>query len=207
MLKKVWRDEPCIVAAPGPSLCKEQAELCAGFNVIAVNDAHRLFPNADTLYAADTDWWRYYRGVPEFKGEKLTCHHDGDPRKRKRTCKEYGIVPINARKGSGFSLDPDFIHYGTNSGFQAVNVAVLRGCSPIILVGFDMRGTHFFGKHPSRLRSTDSRGHDRFVNYFHQARRMHPDLYIVNCTPNSRLQSFPMVDLKEMIDACRKFKS
>ena len=202
MSKTVWRDEPCIVAASGPSLSKEQAELCEGYNVIAVNDAYRLFPNAAALYAADVDWWRYHNGCPEFKGEKLTCHHGGDASRRKRICKDYGITPIEARRGSGFSLDPSYIHYGTNSGYQATNLAVVRGAVPVILIGFDMHGTHFFGKHPSRLRSTMT--YERFIDYFNHAGRLHPEIKIINATgPGSRLSGFPAMSLKEALDACR----
>lgn len=209
MSKTVWRDAPCIVAASGPSLSKEQAQLCQGYNVIAVNDAYRLFPNANTLYAADVEWWKYHEGCPNFEGEKLTCHHDGDARRRKRICKEYNIKPMAARRGSGFSLDPSYIHYGTNSGFQATNIAVVRGACPIILIGFDMQGTHFFGPHPSRIRRNEAvKKYDRFISYFHQARMLHKDLNIINATgPKSLLTAFPTMSLKEALDACGKTQS
>jgi hypothetical protein len=208
--KTVWHDRPCIVAAPGPSLSAEQAELCAEFNVIAVNDAYRLFPNAAALYAADIAWWEYHNGCPDFKGEKLTCPEPSHDVRwgaaRKRTCKAFGIAVVKAHKGSGFSLDPSFIHFGTNSGFQATNIAVVRGAVPIILIGFDMHGSHFFGEHPPQLRKT--KRYDRFIDYFNHAARTQPQLKIVNASgPHSRLSGFPMVSLKETLDACRNTQS
>lgn len=207
MSKQAWRDEVCIVAATGQSLSEEQARLCEGHYVIVVNDAYKIFPNANTLYAADIKWWRHHNGCPNFKGEKLICTY-GDRKEmkiRESLCKEYGLKFINGRKGSGFSLDPEYIHYGTNSGFQAVNVAIQRLFCPILLLGFDMYGTHFFGEHPKPLRETKK--YDRFIDYFHQAKRLNPEINIINCTPHSRLQSFPMLGLEEALDACRKFKS
>lgn len=43
---------------------------------------------------------------------------------------------------------------GSNSGFQAINLAALMGANPIVLMGFDMGvepggRTHFFGDHPT----------------------------------------------------------
>jgi len=45
------------------------------------------------------------------------------------------------------------VHFGGNSGFQAINLAYLWGASRIVLLGFDMqvgRGgeSHWFGSHP-----------------------------------------------------------
>lgn len=49
-------------------------------------------------------------------------------------------------------LGRDKIHFGNNSGYQAINLAYLLGAKSIILLGFDMKRkagkTHFFGHHP-----------------------------------------------------------
>src|ERR1039458_2314613 len=39
----------------------------------------------------------------------------------------------------GLSLDPKQIVTGSNSGYQALNIAVLAGAKTIILIGFDAR--------------------------------------------------------------------
>jgi hypothetical protein len=52
-----WRGATCIVAATGPSFTAEVAEACRGYPTIAVNDAYRLFPWADILYASDGAWF------------------------------------------------------------------------------------------------------------------------------------------------------
>lgn len=49
-------------------------------------------------------------------------------------------------------LGRDKLHFGNNSGYQAINLAYLLGATTIILLGFDMKRkagkTHFFGDHP-----------------------------------------------------------
>jgi len=50
----------CIVT--GPSLTEEDCDRArqARATVIAVNDAYRLCPNADYLYACDQAWWKVH---------------------------------------------------------------------------------------------------------------------------------------------------
>lgn len=167
-----------------------------GRRIIAVNDAHRLLPFADILYACDAAWWNMHKGVREFGGERWSSH--GLCRKsndKSDAARDHGLLLVAGRDShEGFSLDPDCIHYGSNSGFQAVNMAILLGATRIILVGFDMRGTHFFGKHPKGLRNATS-----FVNFiraFERAAKYLPKhITILNATPGSALRCFPMVDL------------
>src|SRR5512139_1237105 len=68
-IKTCWSDF-CIVAASGPSLTPKVADACKGFHVVAVNDAYRLFPDADVLYACDPKWWDVHKGVRKFAGER-----------------------------------------------------------------------------------------------------------------------------------------
>lgn len=53
---------------------------------------------------------------------------------------------------TGISNDPTALRVGRNSGYQAVNLAVLAGARKVVLLGYDsaVRGnlTHWFGDHP-----------------------------------------------------------
>jgi hypothetical protein len=192
----------CIVAATGPSLSEEVAELCRGHNVIAVNDAHRRLPFADVLYACDAPWWKFHKGCPEFKGEKWSSHNvDQNVRDDKSECARlYGIRIVKGRNADGFSLDPDVIHYGSNSGFQAINLAIHFGCKKIVLVGFDMSGkSHFFGDHPAQLnRSTR---YERYITYYEKAAQLMPKhINIVNANEGSALECFPKMPLHECLN-------
>jgi hypothetical protein len=197
----------CIVAATGPSLTQDIADQCQGQWVIAVNDAYRLIPFARTLYAADTEWWLAHDGCPDFAGEKLTCSLEGriDHRGRRRICKRYGLSTVLGKRGSGYSTNPKYIHFGSNSTFQAVNIALHRGADLVIMVGLDMHGDHFFGKHPKQLRNIPR--YEVFVRRFTEASRVNKDLRIINATPGSHLSCYPIMTLAEALSEVRGTKS
>lgn len=194
----------CIVAATGPSLTPEIAKECEGQWVIAVNDAYRLLPFARTLYAADTDWWVIHNGCPDFQGEKLTCLTGKGPKPRHGVIEKYGLSTIQGKLGGGFSMDPSYIHFGSNSTFQAVNVALHRGAGLVILVGADMHGTHFFGKHPKPLR--DTRNYKTFIYRFTDASKINKDIRIINATPGSHLSCYPIMTLAEALSEGRRIR-
>lgn len=192
-----------IVAATGPSLTPEVAEICKDHGaIIAVNDAYKLLPDAPVLYACDNAWWRVHKGCPDFKGEKWSTHNPKGNDKL-QVAKLYGLRLIAGRRGPGFSSDPSVIYYGDNSGFQAVNLAIHFGAKRIVLVGFDMRQVgsqqHFFGSHPHPLRRSSS--YSVFVKAFHNASAAVPNgAKIINATPGSALKSFPFMSLQEALD-------
>jgi hypothetical protein len=177
--------------------------------LIAVNDAWRLLPFADVLYACDGAWWDMHKGCPGFQGEKWSSHGiPGRVRHNDKTvqAKRYALNLIEGADGKGFSFDPGRIHYGSNSGFQAVNLALLWGALRVILIGFDMQPRdgkrHFFGDHPGGLRNTSN--YSGFIRAFETAaKKLPPHIEILNATPGSALRCFPMVDLA---DALKTFK-
>jgi len=202
------------VAAPGPSLLGAVGSIVAsGLPVIVVNDAWRALPNADVLYAVDNAWWIHHRGVPAFKGERWAAHeslaraqHGND---KSEIAERYGLYCVlGCAHSDGFSFDPFRIAYGSNSGFQAINLAILFGCERIALCGFDMHGTsHFFGDHPDAIMGVDTqrkRDFSRFVKYFDAAARTLPaHIQIINVTPGSTLRCFPIMSLEDGLANCR----
>jgi hypothetical protein len=204
-IEPFWQDMTAIVAATGPSLTVGVAECCrwahaAGTHaVIAVSDAWRLMPWADALYSCDARWWDLHQ--PAFAGDKWSSHHLPDNDKR-AAASRHGLNLVRGRAGQGFSFDPECIHYGANSGFQAVNLALLFGARRIVLVGFDMRlvggRSHFFGEHPAGLRRTSN--HRNFISAFEVAAASLPaGIEIRNATPGSALRGFPSIDLDQAL--------
>lgn len=187
-----------IVAAPGPSLTPAVAAACpGGWPVIAVNDAYRRFPGATVLYACDAAWWEVHGGAADFKGEKWSCHDAGGNDKSDAQAR-WGLNLVLGRHGVGFSTDPAVIHYGSNSGFQAINLAMLWGASAIVLVGFDMTRGHFFGNHPAPL--VNNKDYARFIPEFEAAAaRLPAGVRVLNATPGSALTCFPAVDLEDAL--------
>lgn len=192
----------CIVAASGPSLTPEVAEMCRGERVIAVNDAYRLLPFAEVIYACDAAWWElHHKNV--LAGERWTSHSLSPKNDKTMVADRLSLHVIAGKGNAGFSRDPAHINYASNSGFQAVNLALLSGADPVILVGFDMRQvdgkTHFFGRHKPPLR--DSGQWSTWIGNFNKAAEMlwHPRPTIINATPGSALTCFQMMPLTEAL--------
>lgn len=203
-ISKCW-DNFCIVAAPGPSLDAATAEKCRGFHVVAVGDAYRLFPFAHVLYHCDAAWWNYHLGVPGFAGEKWSSHGNPAHDNKEIAALRHQLRLVRGRDAAGFSYDDRVVHYGDNSGFQAINVAghKIGWRGTIALVGFDMRAVdgkrHFFGNHPDCLTQTGT-GFQKWPAKFARAAGSLPSkVKIINCTPESALTCFPMDKLENVL--------
>src|SRR5262245_25784727 len=120
-VERRWNDagHTCIVAAPGPSLTPAVADRCKGLNAVVVKEAYRIFPWADAMYGCDTKFWDRRNGCPDFVGEKWSSHDD-DNNNKFDTAEKYGLRLVRGYQGEGFSFDQNVIHYGSNSGFQAI---------------------------------------------------------------------------------------
>ena len=184
---------PCVVVASGPSLTADDVDYCRErAAVIVANDNYKLAPWADVLYAADPEWWDLHQGAPSFKGLRVT--QDAGAARRWR------LHYIDSVDRQGFSLEPGRIHRGDNSGFQAVNLAVLANCSPIVLLGFDMKmgaKRHWFGDHPGALNKASP--YQLFASAFNEASQRQPDLEILNATRETALECYPRVNLRDVI--------
>jgi hypothetical protein len=193
---------PVVLLASGPSLTADDVDYCRGrAGVVAINDNHRLAPWADVLYACDGQWWRHYEGVPEFGGQKWT--QDADAASR------YGLNYIQGYHRNGLSLDRGAIHYGGNSGFQALNLAVHMGARRIILLGFDMQlgadgKRHWFGNHPGKLnlQSTYEGWRDFFAKAVPDLARL--GVEVINATRETALTCFPREPLRQALRKARR---
>jgi hypothetical protein len=145
-----------VVAASGASAA-DVAPLInrqSGARLIAVNLTFRLFPQADILYAADSGFWQWYADARAFPGVKIAPDE-----RAKLYCKNLEIYDIprdvSARRHDRLIFEPGRrIGCGCgNSGFQALNIAVLLGARRIALAGFDYCGKHWHADHPPTLRN------------------------------------------------------
>ena len=182
--------ETIVCLGTGPSLTAEDVDTCLGqARVIAINDAYRLAPWADVLYAADSKWWRWQKGASAFTGRKLTIVPQPQAWPGLGVLKNTGI--------EGLERDPTGLRTGYNSGYQAINLAVHLGAARVVLLGYDMRGTHFFGRHP-----------DGTVPPFHASLRAFDGLVaplaaagvtVVNATRDTALMAFPRAPLAQIL--------
>jgi hypothetical protein len=181
-----------VIIASGPSLTQDQVDACQGkARVYAVNNAYKLAPWADVLYACDEEWWDHYK--PGFEGEKWTINIDA--------ARKYGLNLIEHDTRLCFSVDKGLIATGGNSGFQALNLAFEQGCRKAILLGFDFHSpmTHFFGEHPGPMRKNPCM-HNWVAHMAAAAPVMAEYGYeVINSTPNSAIKSFPFMDIKDAL--------
>lgn len=148
-------------------------------------------------YFADHKWWQWHKDREEFRAgtaQKCTIHSTGmqvdDP--------EVHML-LNDGSDGTLSHDARAIKTGLNSGHQIINIAALSGASRILLIGYDAHAKpegrhHFFGEHPDKT----------FPPYAQMVANMRiaaPILHglgvaVVNCTPGSAIDAFPVGDLK-----------
>lgn len=218
-----WAGEAAVLLGGGPSLTLDQVEAVrrareAGtVRAIVINDAYLLAPWADVLHAADARWFRwmaYGAAKPSlgltaaqvrerfdgFEGERCSIQNS-------TTDAPEPVHVLRNRDhpnhGNGLSLDPQALSTGRNSGWQALNLAVLAGAKTIILSGFDGKPaadgkTHWSGGHPvstpvaayAEYRKAFSAGEDAI-----RAARVR----VINCSPGSAIDSFEKMLLEEAL--------
>lgn len=222
-----WGGATVVIFAGGPSLTKVQAdrvrELHRGsgwLRAIAVNDAYLLSPFADVCYFADGEWWKWQtEGIPRpalglsaeqvrerfatFSGQKCSIRwggmnvEDEAVHILKNKHGEYG-------HGTGLSADPRFLVTGKNSGFQAMNLAILAGAKRLLLLGFDgapdeQGRNHWFGENPRNV---------QWPVFYEYMRRSFAEtereikaagVEVLNCNPRSHIDHFPKVTLEEAL--------
>lgn len=163
-----------VVLCTGPSLTQADVDYCRGkAKVVAVSDAIFMAPWADAMVAYDKGWWKAHPEVA-YAGPKYMHHPERVP---------------------GLEVEL-FLPGGGHSGTLGVLVADrLFKPERIILLGADMKGSHFFGEHKSGLRNTQPHRFTQMRRQFAALRK----LPVVNCTVGSALTCFPRVSLEESL--------
>jgi hypothetical protein len=161
--------------------------------VVVVNTSYKLAPWADVLYACDARWWIWNKGAKDFQGTKYALE--------RRAGQRYSDVNVlRIGKNEGLSLDPEYLNTGKNSGYQALNLAVLMGAKRIILLGYDMDSgpkgeMHWHPEHPMRTPKLYPEFRRRFETLV-EPLKAH-GVEVVNCTRRTALQCFPQMSLAE----------
>lgn len=165
------------VLCTGPSLTKADVDLCRERcdKVVAVSDAFYMAPWADALVSYDRAWWKAHK--PAYDGPRYHCHVEPIE----------GMEMVEPRPG--------------NSGTLGLAVAVKMKPRRIVLLGADLKGTHYFGRHQkSGLRHTNANQFKTMHRHF-AAFSKHP---VVNCSPDSALTCFPKMTLREALEVSQR---
>lgn len=216
-----WLNETVVLLGGGPSLSGSQVRMVAAAHAnrnvkcIAINDAYHLAPWADILYAADSRWyWWQQHGKasvglsPEvvrwnwsrFGGEKCSIESGS-------TVNDEAVHVLRNlhgnKHGVGLSTNPRALVTGRNSGFQALNLAILAGAKRIVLLGFDGcpggdGRSHWFGEHPIPT-------HEAVYGYIRQSMMSAKEdiaaagAQVLNASPGSAINAFEKVSLCDVL--------
>lgn len=203
-VSRLWPDATIVCLATGPSLTQSDCDHVRAARVptIAINDAHRLAPWADVLYSSDRNWWKKYKGVPDFAGMRYGV---GSKPGKNNGFTDYPDVKVLRNSGyDGLDKSSDGLRTARNSGYAAINLAYHFGAKRVVLLGYDMGWRsgrpHFFGSHPPGL----SQREDLYPNFRKSFLGIVQPLKdagveVVNCTPNTSLEAFPVAVLREVL--------
>lgn len=205
VVQRMWEGQTVAILASGESMSSEIANRIryeTAVRVIVVNNTFRLAPWADLLYAADARWWDVYkREALAFDGLKVCIEETPFPE----------VLVLNKTGERGFDPNPGNLRTGKNSGYQAVHLAIHTGVKTILLCGFDMHGGHWHGEHQNPLRATDKDVYPYWIEEFRILQKEMPaTVQVLNCTPDSAMKCFPLVDLSKALfnlkeEACAPF--
>jgi len=199
-----WPDATLVCVASGPTLTLgELLQIRGVFPVVAVNDAIRWIPWAEVLYSSDRPWWRFYGGVPDFRGQKVGVGWkigDASP------IPGADDVHVLTHTGTtGLETNPTGLRTGGHSGYAAINLAVHLGARQIVLLGYSggkVGGqSHFFGRHPSGLTESSEANYALFRRAYDT---LAPELtaagvHVVNATRQTLIDAFPRADLAALV--------
>jgi hypothetical protein len=203
-----WQSKRCFIVGGGPSLKGFDFERLRGERVIAINKAFLDVPFADVMFAMDRPLLdlitagklgeNYQQAFEDFSGMKLWLDLSG-------YTYPTGIYSVHAAGEIGWtnSLN-DGLYHGQNSGYGALNLAIVLGADPIYLLGYDMaKGPggekHYHDGYPS---GTNPEALNIFLKAFEAGAKMLPGggPRIVNLNPNSALRCFPSGNIADVKD-------
>lgn len=197
MIEQIYKNKKAILIATGPSLTKEVIETIRpykdNFIIFGCNDSYKVVDYLDFHYACDKRWW-------DIHYDSYIEHYPNLQSWTQAKDYENKLKVVEGKSARGLSLDSSLIHWGSNSGYQLLNIAFLMGCSKFILVGYNMQKLdgklHYFGDHPSGL--SNSSPYDKFLQAFETIQPEIKEL-VINCTPHSALTMFKQKPLEEVL--------
>ena len=169
------------IIARGPSVRQFDLSRLRNKQVLGVNTFVLCLETPAAICSADWRWIGSHRNLlGKYEGERylavsLETHPEaaGIP----------GAVYLQRSYDSGLSDDAGALCLGGNSGYAAINLAVLKGATDIHLVGFDMR----------------PEDGEKFQQWAPLFRSMRPQLArlgvrVTNHNPQSAIDAFPFGD-------------
>lgn len=187
-----WKGQRCFIVGGGESANNFDLKTLEGEHVIGINLAFRLL-EPEIIYGMDARLWGWIENDETGEGDKArfdACRAvkvwsdiAGAP-----LPEDIVVAPALARTGLSKTLKEGLAN-GTNSGFGALNLALLLGASPIYLIGFDFYGDRWHAGYPQHGDASTNDYH-RVCYEENSAEIAEFGARIVNLNPKSRLKIF-----------------
>lgn len=189
-----WRGQRCFIIGGGQSVNDFDLSLLKNEKTIGVNMAFRKL-DPTILYGMDARLWGWIEqdelesgDCVKFitsKAKKVWSNINAFP-----LPEDILIAPTIGRPGISTNIK-EGVAAGTNSGFGALNLALLLGASEIYLIGYDFYGKRWHKGYPHP--------EDKKTNGFHlgvyqesvdEIKKAFPNQRIINVNPESKLKYF-----------------
>lgn len=192
-----------IVVGCGPSLSPDQLGKVKHLKRFGANRSFEF--DLDVVLGCNYQFWdHYYARIKDYRCHKWTT--------RPELCGKYpGLNYIEERWEDSLSTDPAYVCAHHGSGPQILNMALHYGCKVMLLIGWDMRypgkvdrrtytgRRHYFGEDELTATHWPMTGENGELSGL--IREMETidagalGVEIINCTPDSAMRCFPMMDL------------
>lgn len=193
-----WKDEPVFVIGSGPSLRGFDFSRLDGYKTIAVNHSIEAYPRASALVFGDALFYRRTAfNLREYAG-LIFASYESAYYKLDMRDNVYVFHFDRERVGDTFARG---LLFTSLSGTSAVNLAIIMGCAPIVLLGFDLYkaadGLHFYTDIPGQREPTGG-GYagkaGKFNLFAPWADR------IINCSMQSKITAFRKQPIDEVLE-------
>ena len=198
-IPRLWEGATAVVMASGQSLRQEDADAVRHLPRVVTNATYIRAPDAEIIFAADAKFWhcKDYQDVFACPGYKVSVDsgvgvHPNTP--------DGVLVLMNSGK-QGFDGRRTHIRTGGNSGYAAIHIAATAGAKRVLLLGLDMTGGHWHGKHPEELKDPSEAAFTRWTKHFQTLAQelTRRGIEVLNCSPISRLTCFPKKALRDCL--------
>ncbi len=200
------------ILASGPSQSQEQcdAAIGAGWTCIAINETWRIARRAAILYGCDWQWWRARApSAEEWKGQRITGtvpmrkHGPAFHKDMQWQCELLNYIPVMAGY-SRIRWDGPTLGAGSNSAFQAVNLAVRCGAKRIILTGVDCRSPNAHWHEPHSHPMANVQRDSTIAAWIRAWKFAAVDfkergIKCIDCSPKSALTCFQKMSIEEAV--------
>ena len=193
-ISPIWKDEECFIIGGGNSLLNFDWNLLIGQLTIGCNNAFQLGTEiCKVCIFGDEKWFKHNsKELDSYEGMVFT----------NVTAMLNSKVPyLNTTRRMSKGLHKHALGWNDNTGFSAINLALLFGASPIYLLGFDMKLSN--GKHNWHDKRLDRSGAEVYRKFLRNQgkvakdwREKFPNQQIFNVTDDSDLTCFPKVNVE-----------